>query len=201
MRHFGVLFEQFVSLLFGHKRVHEERAGTAHFAYCRELGHTGLDDFLARFGCLTGRNVVDNGCNDITALEFVLESAVSIAKSALFVGEDAVLKCLCIKGIDTNDDVFRFDAIGSDILYRGSPYLTGNETQFLHSGVAHVGELGDEVIETETVLRLNRFIIEETRTCHTGMQDDTVEVLGKQQVRALTNMENLLAFMGFEHVT
>ena len=32
------------------------------------------------------------------------------------------------------------------------------------------------------------------------MQDDAVEILGKQQVRTLADMEDLLTLIGFEHV-
>ena len=180
MWHVGIEFEQFVGLLLRDKRIHEERTRRAYFSDRRKFRHACLNDFLAHFSGIAGFDAIDHGSDDIFAFKLVLESAVPITETAFSIGKDALLKCLHIERVNRKDDIFCLHSVGSHILYRGRPYFTGNETQFLESTILHVGQLGDEIIEPQAILCFYRFIIDESRPSHRRVQDDAVEILGKQ---------------------
>ena len=57
-----------------------------------------------------------------------------------------------------------------------------------NSDEAFYVQLRNQIIESQTVLRLYGLIIEESCSCHSRMQNNTIEILGKQQIRTLPDM-------------
>ena len=109
----------------------------------------------------------------------MLKGAVAITELTLGIGKNAFFEGLYVKGIDTINDIFRFDAVRTDVLYRRGSYFIRNEAQFFQTAISHIGQLGNHIIESQAVLGFNRLIVQELRPRHTGMQNYSVEIGGK----------------------
>ena len=139
MRHIGILGEECVRLLFRNEGIHEERAGRTDFSYGRQFRHAGSDDLFPCLGGITGFHFIDDRRNDIFVFQFMFEGAVTITEFAFGVGKDTFFECLHVDGIYAIDHIFRFATVGAYVLHRRCPHFTGNEAEFFHSAVLHVG--------------------------------------------------------------
>ena len=130
----------------------------------------------------------------------MLESAVPITELALRIGKHAFLSTLYVHRINAFYHVFRLYAIRSYVLHGTRSHFTRNQAQFLQSAIPHIRQLGNHIVQSQTILRLHCLIVQELGTRHAGMEDHTIEILGKQQIRTLPYMQNPFTFMFLQHL-
>ena len=97
----------------------------------------------------------------------MLENTIPITKLTLGIGEDTLFEGLDIEGIDAINDILGFYAIGANVLHGRCTYFTRDEAEFLQTGITHIGQLSNHIVQSQTILRLHRLIVQELGTRHT----------------------------------
>lgn len=164
----------------------------------------GADVAILQAGCGLFAQTIHHACHDILTLEFGFENAVAVGVAAFGIGENAFAARGDLDGVHLRDEVLRLHAIGTDILHRRRADLARDVAQILQAIQPHIRHLRNEFIQDDARpdLNIHRPVVlaEGTGEADAGMEDNTIEILGKQQVRACSDVENPLPTVAGEQV-